>query len=176
METYGIQITAYRNNSHGWSERREFEASDRAAALAAGRAWLLVEGCDTNRSTVEVIADGVTFREHMKRELLNMAARMSLRHGVSVDGPHAWEDGNGWHAAVVRLWLDNGRGVSVSSKLTDGYLIRSEYAGIREDAGDQHGWTFDADMEPYSGRTAVGEQWDQDISGMLATLSTLPRK
>jgi hypothetical protein len=177
IKPYGIQITAYREGSEsGAYVVREFEASGRAEAVAAVRSWLLVEGYDADRSTVDVVADGMTLRDHMARELTNLGARMSLRHGVSMDGPRTWEDGNGEHGAAVKLWAPNGRGVSVSSKLDESGFIRSEYAAIREDADDRHGWVFDDTAQHYPERTSVGDGFDGDVSEMLRRITVLPRK
>lgn len=168
MATYGVKITARRNGSDaGHYVLREFEADGRAAAVAVARAWLTFEGYDVNRSTVDVVADGMTFKEHMRRELTNLAARMSLRYGATVDGPLSWIDGNAAPCAVVRLWMPNGHGVSVSSKMADGNPITSEFAAIKADATDPYGWTFDRNAQEYPERTTVGEGCDGDVAEML---------
>lgn len=177
IKPYGIKITAYREGSgSGAYVTREFEASGRAEAVAAVRSWLLVEGYDVDRSKIDVVADGMTLRDHMSRELVNMGARMSLRHGVSMDGPRTWVDGNGEHGAAVKLWMPNGRGVSVSSKLDENGFIGSQYAAIREDATDRHGWVFDDTVQAYPERTSVGDGFDGDVSHLLGTIAVLPRK
>lgn len=177
IKPYGIKITAYREGSEsGAYVVREFEASGRAEAVAAVHSWLMVEGYDTNRSRVEVVADGMTLADHMVRELTNLGARMSLRHGVSMDGPRTWVDGNGETGAAVKLWAANGRGVSVSSKLDENGFIGSEYAAIREDAGDRHGWVFDDTAQHYPERTSVGDGFDGEVSALLERIAVLPRK
>lgn len=177
MATYGIKVTAVRPGSElGHYVMREFDAADKATAVAVTRAWLVFEGYDGDRSTVDVVADGMTFREHMRRELTNLGARMSLRYGVSMEGPLSWADGNGDPVAAVRLWLPNGRGVSVSSKMADGNPVTSEFAAIREDETDSYGWTYDTDAQDYPERTTVAEGADGDVSAMLEKISKLPRK
>jgi len=177
IKPYGIKITACREGSgSGAYVVREFEAPGRAEAVAAVRSWLLVEGYDVDRSKIDVVADGMTLADHMARELVNLGARMSLRHGVSMDGPRTWEDANGEHGAAVKLWMPNGRGVSVSSKLDENGFIRSEYAAIREDAADRHGWTFDDTAQHYPERTTVGDGFDGDVSELLTRIAVLPRK
>lgn len=177
IKPYGIRVTAYRPGAeHGTFEVREFEAAGRTEAVAAVHAWLLVEGYDTERSVIDVVADGMTLADHMKRELVNMAARMSLRHGASVDGPRTWVDGNGEQGAAVKLWMPNGRGVSVSSKLSEFGHIGSEFAAVREDATDPHGWVFDDTAQHYPERTSVGDGFDGDVSEMLTRITVLPRK
>lgn len=177
IKPYGVKITAYREGSEsGAYVVREFEASGRAEAVAAVHSWLMVEGYDTNRSRVEVVADGMTLADHMVRELVNLGARMSLRHGVSMDGPRTWVDGNGETGAAVKLWAANGRGVSVSSKLDENGFIGSEYAAIREDTTDRHGWVFDDTAQHYPERTSVGDGFDGDVSALLERIAVLPRK
>jgi hypothetical protein len=177
IKPYGIKVTAYREGSEsGAYHVREFEAPGRAEAVAAVRSWLLVEGYDVNRSKIDVVADGMTLADHMVRELDNMAARMSLRHGVSVEGPRTWVDGNGERGADVKLWTANGRGVSVSSKLSEFGSIGSQFAAIREDATDRHGWTFDDAAQHYPERTTVGDGFDDDVSELLTRIVSLPRK
>lgn len=176
MATYGVHITGFKPGAEwGHTVAREFEAASRAEATAAGRAWLTVEGYDVSRSAVEIVADGATFREHMTRELVNLGARMSLRHGVSMTGPFHSADGDGSPRCVIRLFAANGRGVSVSSKLTDGYT-RSEFIAIREDVTDPHGWLFDHEVQEYSEGTGVGEGHDGDVSSLLGKITGLPRK
>lgn len=177
VKPYGIKVTAYREGSEfGAYHVREFEAPGRAEAVAAVRSWLMVEGYDVTRSKVDVVADGMTLADHMARELINMGARMSLRHSVSVDGPRKWTDGNGETHAAVKLWFPNGRGVSVSSKLDESGFIHSEFAAIREDATDRHGWVFDDTAQHYPERTSVGDGFDGDVSEMLTRIADLPRK
>jgi hypothetical protein len=174
---YGIKVTAYRERPESGSYWvREFDAPGRAEAIAAVRSWLMVEGYDVERSVIEVVADGMTLADHMSRELVNMAARMSLRYGATMDGPHTWTDGGGDKRAAVKLWMPNGRGVSVSSKLDEFGFIRSEFAAIREDATDRHGWVFDKTAQHYPEGTSVGEGYDGDVSDMLTRIGTLPRK
>jgi len=176
VKPYGVKITACREGSgSGMWFMREFEAPGRAEAVAACHAWLMVEGYDVSRSKVDVVADGMTFADHMARELTNLGARMSLRHGASMDGPHKWTDGNGEKGAAVKLWMPNGRGVSVSSKLDECGVIRSEYAAIREDASDRYGWTFDNMAQHYPERTTVGDGFDGDVSGLLERIADLPK-
>lgn len=177
IKPYGIKITAYREGSEfGAYVVREFGAPGRAEAVAAVHSWLLVEGYDPNRSKIDVVADGMTLADHMARELTNLGARMSLRHGVSMDGPHTSVDGNGERRAAVKLWMPNGRGVSVSSKLDENGFIGSEYAAIREDAEDRFGWVFDDTAQHYPERTSVGDGFDGDVSALLERISILPRK
>lgn len=168
MATYGIKVTACRSGSDaGHYVLREFEAADRAAAVAVARAWLVFEGYDAVHSTVDVVADGMTFKDHMRRELTNLAARMSLRYGATVEGPLSWVNGNAEPCAVVRLWMPNGHGVSVSSKIPDGSPVTSEFAAIREDKTDPYGWTFDTNAQDYPERTTVAEGADGDVAEML---------
>lgn len=177
IKPYGIKVTAYREGSDsGMYHVREFDAPGRAEAVAAVRSWLLVEGYDVDRSKIEVVADGMSLAAHMSRELVNLGARMSLRHSVSMDGPRTWVDGNGERGAAVKLWAANGRGVSVSSKLDENGFIHSEFAAIREDATDRHGWVFDDTAQHYPERTTVGDGFDGDVSKMLTRIVDLPRK
>lgn len=177
IKPYGIKVTAYREGSEfGAYHVREFEAAGRTEAVAAVRSWLLVEGYDVGRSKVDVVADGMTLADHMSRELTNLGARMSLRHGVSMDGPRTWVDGNGERGAAVKLWASNGRGVSVSSKLDESGFIHSEFAAVREDAEDRHGWVFDDTAQHYPERTTVGDGFDGDVSEMLTRIADMPRK
>lgn len=177
IKPYGIKVTAYREGSDSSAYHvREFDAPGRAEAVAAVRSWLLVEGYDVDRSKIDVVADGMTLADHVARELTNLGARMSLRHGVSMDGPRTWVDGNGERGAAVKLWTANGRGVSVSSKLDEFGFIHSEFAAIREDATDRHGWTFDDTAQHYPERTTVGDGFDGDVSELLTRIVGLPRK
>lgn len=177
IKTYGVKVTAYREGSDsGAYHVREFEAPGRAEAVAAVRAWLLVEGYDVDRSKVDVVADGMTLAAHMSRELTNLGARMSLRHGAAMDGPRTWTDGNGERGAAVKLWMPNERGVSVSSKLDEFGFIHSEFAAIREDPADRHGWVFDDTAQHYPERTTVGDGFDGDVSELLTRIAGLPKK
>ncbi|MCP9209546.1 hypothetical protein [Streptomyces cucumeris] len=178
MPTYGyrLHLTAPGMTEGTYGVRNmEVSAPDRRTADAMIDGWAAVEGeAIVDR---ELIADGITFREHMMCELVSLGARMSLRYGVSTDGPITWKDGNGETRAAMRLWCPNGRGVSLSSKLDESGFIHSEFAAIREDATDRHGWVFDgAGVQEYPERTAVGNGQDEEISALLARLAALPRK
>jgi hypothetical protein len=116
MPNYGYRLTfthdGFATGTQG-VKRVEFEAQDRHAADAALTGWATVNGYRiTSR---ELLADGMTFREAGKRRAVNMAAELSLRYGVGMEGPF---DIPG-DAVVVRVVLPNGKGVSLA---TDGPL------------------------------------------------------
>lgn len=177
LRTYGFKITGFRPGAGvGAYLAREVEAPDARTAREYVEGWLRVEGYGTAISYVELIADGMTFREHMARELVNLGACMSLRFGASMEGPFAHE-GDGEAQSGIRLYLPNGRGVSVASTMNDQMLIRSEVAAIREDSGDRHGFTFDgAGVQDYPESTSIGDGCDERIAEILAGLAELPRK
>lgn len=169
-------MTVYREGSSSRADHvREFKAPTRGEAVAACRSWLLVEGYDVDRSMIDVVADGMTLADHVVRELTNLGDRMAQRHGVSTDGPRKWVDPNDRTHASVRLFMPNGRGVSVSSHLNEFGSVRSEYAAVRKDATDRHGWVFDKSAQHYPDRTTVGDGFDGDVSQLLTRIADLPQ-
>lgn len=176
MTTFGFQITGYKPGAeYGHLIMREFDAPDRETAREAMRMWVMVEGYDPDRSRIGLIADGMTMWEHMNRELINMAARMSLRHGVSLEGPFVADSSGGVSGVVARLWLSNGRGVSVASKLTESGSINSELFPVREEPADRDGYVLDgAGVMEYSAGIDVGEGADGDISDLIGKIAAMP--
>jgi hypothetical protein len=176
VPTYGIRITAYRHGEvHRSLHAREVNAPDRRTAEGYAFGWLAFEGYNPEKSTVEVVTDGVTFAEHMTRKLTAMAGRLSLRYDVSVEGPFTWEDSDGKPHTSVRLYLPNGWGVSVRSALSSSGYADTEVAVIREDKNDQHGWVLDgAGVQEYPEGVGVGEEFDADTGKIIEKLAKLP--
>lgn len=183
MRMYGIQATAkhLENDSHVHGKRvirKEFPAWDRKSACAAFLGWLQVSGYHVGDAQMEVIADGMTFADHMVRESTNMAARLSLRYGVSVEGPNRQADGYGWPMTVTRLWLPNGHGVSISAKLSSALNIDTEMVTIREDAQDGFRVDFSAGIMEYEQRVDLEDAsaTDAEIGEVIEGLTKLPAR
>ncbi|MFE0472599.1 hypothetical protein ACFW2V_13390 [Streptomyces sp. NPDC058947] len=174
MPTYGYRLTIDRGDGMRWPIRREIEAPDGKTARQWLDGWLAVEGYDENDVDILLIADGMTFREHMVHELASLGGRMRKRFSVVMDGPVSREEGE-VTAAQARLWLPNGRGVSLTSKLgRDNAYIDTEMFPIRKEPGDRYGWVLDgAGVVEYSVPIDTGQRNDLEVVKVLGALAPL---
>lgn len=176
IKTYGIEARAERPGYGTVVKRAEIPAGSAAEAQGYMRGWCIVQGYDVSRAAFTVVTDGMTFREHMTRELLNAGARLSLRHGVAVIGPIEREplyEGDS-PRSVMRLELPNGWAVSLSSKLSDTFSVDTEMVtGYPVDGGD---WRTDfaPGVMEYESRIMISEDGDGDVSEVIEGLAKLP--
>jgi hypothetical protein len=177
IKTYGIEARAQHPEYGVVVKRAEVPAGSAAEAQGFMRGWCIVQGYDVSAAQFSVLADGMTFRERMTRELHNAGARLSLRHGVAVVGPFEREPQyrGDEPRSVMRLILPNGWAVSLSSKLSEGFYTDTEMVTGHAD-GDDWETDFSSGVMEYESRVAIGEEYDDEIGGVLAGLAALPRR
>jgi hypothetical protein len=174
MAVYGIRGAATHAEHGRRTIRKEIEARDAGQAREFFRGWFAVEGYE--RPEFEVITSG-TFRAHMTRELTNAGARLSLSHGAVVVGP--WEREPRYRGdeprSIMRLMLPNGWGVSLSSKLLDGFGTDTEMVTGHESLdGEDWQTDFSAGVMEYESRIMIAEEYDSEIGDVLRGLAALP--
>lgn len=172
MPFFGYRITINRSDGSRWPVLREFEAPDSKTARQWVDGWLAIEGHDESDADVLLIADGVTLREHMVGELVKVGHRMQRRFPVVMDGPVSRQEG-AETVAQTRLWLPNGRGVSLASELREGAAyVDTEMFPVRREPADRYGWVPDgAGVMEYSARIDLDN--DAEVSGTLAKLAVI---
>lgn len=178
IKTYGIRITANHPEYGTVVKRREIPAGSAAEATTYARGWCIVQGYGVESARFDVESDGMTYREHMTRELTNAGARLSLRYGVDVIGP--WEREPAYKGdeprSIMRLVLSNGWGVSLSSKMSDTFSVdTSMVTGFPVD-GDDWECEFPSGILEYESRVMVAEEYDGDIGEIIEGLAKLPRR
>lgn len=181
VKTYGIRATGSHPERPGMIYKRaEITAGSAAEAQGYMRGWCIVKGCDPSTIVTTVETDGMTYREHMTRELRDAGARMSLRHGAEVLGP--WEREPAYAGdeprSIMRLILSNGWGVSLASRLSDTFSAdTSLVTGYPVDGDD---WTceFPPGVLAYETRVMIANdaKCDAEIGDILAGLAKLPRR
>lgn len=175
IKTYGIEARAERPGYGTVVKRAEIPAGSAAEAQGYMRGWCIVQGYDVSAARFFTLTDGMTFHEHMTRELHNAGARLSLRHGVTVIGPIEREpryEGDE-PRSVMRLELPNGWAVSLSSKLSDCFSVDTEMVTGYDDGDDWH-TDFAPGVMEYESRIMLSEGGDRDVSDVIKGLAKLP--
>jgi hypothetical protein len=171
MRVFGYEVrTRNVRESRTDVHRLEFSAPDHQTA----QAWLTGWAGVTGREIIdwELIADGCTFREQAARDLSAMAERIAPAYNAAMVEPvHSGE------YIVGKMWLPNGWGVSVSSKISENHWVRSEFVTIREDPTDRHGFAIDFPLPEFpvaGGAAPENPEADGEIRRVLDLLSKLP--
>lgn len=98
-------------------------------------------------------------------DLMQMAGHMSLEFSAAVEGPYGSDRGS-----TVRVWLDNGRGVSLTHEPERDEPGRVELMVIRE-VIDGHGGTDS--VHDYSTPVTSDVEPSQNIDDVRAALTVL---
>lgn len=178
IKIYGMQVRVIGPGGLSITKRAEIPAGSAKEAQDYLYGWCVVQGYQAETAVFEVIADGMTFREHMARELTNAAARLSLRYGVAVVGPFDREiqyQGDE-PRSIVRLELSNGWAVSLSSRLSDAFSVDTEMMTGHVVDGDDWEMEFHPDVMEYESRIMIGAEYDGEIGEIIEGLAELPRQ
>lgn len=166
MAVYGFEVKTTRQDGVTDVRRLEVEGFDAREARGHFTGWAAVKG--VRLDSVDLIADGMTFREHMTRSMLNQGARMCQRvNGVSVEGPETWENWDGKIKCVMRLHLPNGWAVSLSCTLSGQNWSDVEMVTWRG------GVDFSAGLMEYESRIGGAGDGDDDVARVLEALAKI---
>lgn len=167
MAVYGFEVKTTRGDGMTDVRRLEVEGFDAREARGHFTGWAAVTGVRVD--SLDLIADGMTFREHVTRSMLNQGARMCQRvNGVSVEGPESWDEP--WAErvkTVMRLLLPNGWGVSLSCSLSAQNWSDVEMVTWRG------GVDFSAGVMEYESRIGGAGDGDDDVARVLEALAKI---